>query len=114
MKYQLIVSPRTRQDIHEQADYIARRNRAVGRRFYEQAEAGFALLLQRPRLGERVDIAEFVARDIRCLRVPNYENHLIFYRVSGTYVHIIRILHGAQDWAQILRDDPALPDDAEP
>lgn len=36
------------------------------------------------------------------VRLHSYRSHLIVYRIEGSHILIVRILHGRQDWEQLL------------
>jgi toxin ParE1/3/4 len=40
------------------------------------------------------------------IRKRVHGDYLIFYRVRGRQVEIVRILHGARDWNALLPGDP--------
>lgn len=75
---------------------IARNNRTAARRWIDSLYARFRLLSEMPRIG--------VARaDIRPdLRVSVFGNYLVLYCVVEDDVEIIRIIHGARQWEDLL------------
>jgi len=42
---------------------------------------------------------------LRMWRVPGFEKHLIFYRVTEGGIEVVRVLHGARDIQRILDDE---------
>jgi len=43
-------------------------------------------------------------RHIRSWRVDDFENYLIFFRVTGQRLEVLRIKHGAMDFPRALRE----------
>lgn len=48
---------------------------------------------------------------IRSLPVPGFRNYLIFYRIQGDQLEIIRVLHGARD-LELALEEGAGPEDS--
>jgi toxin ParE1/3/4 len=95
----VIVRDRATQDIRRQANYIlANGNRDAAERFLEFAEYAFAQLALTPNIGRIV----LDMRTIRQWRIKNFKDYLIFYRVEGEQVDILRVLHGARDLEGVL------------
>jgi toxin ParE1/3/4 len=84
-------------DLIAVADWIGRDNpaRAIG--FARELHARCMSLVARPR---RFPVARIV-RGAR-IRKLAYRNYLIFYVVGADSVDVIRIVHGARDWAALL------------
>jgi len=47
-------------------------------------------------------VPDFASQAIR--RRP-YQGYLIFYRIAGNTVEILHVLHGAQEWDRLLKED---------
>jgi toxin ParE1/3/4 len=76
--------------------FIANHNLRAADAYCDQIQDKFALLAQMPELGTRLDI---VPGDVRYFTVGN---HVIFYRVQGDSLQILRVLHGARDFSPLL------------
>ena len=61
----------------------------------------YRLLAEMPGLGSRRDYGQSFS-DLRMWHVPKFPKYLIFYRVTDTELTILRVLHGAQNIAQIF------------
>ena len=90
-------SPKSRQDLLEIGDYIAKDSRANARRFVGK------LMEQCQRIGQsplgyssREDLAPG-------LRMAPMGRYVIFFRVLDDMVRIERVLHGARDLPAIFR-----------
>ena len=89
-------SPRSRQDLIEIGDYIARDSRAAARRFVAK------LIDQCKRIG-RAPLG-YVGRDDLApgLRMAALDRYVIFFRVLDDVVRIERVLHGARNLPVVL------------
>jgi toxin ParE1/3/4 len=87
----LIFSPRAAFDLDDIYDYIAQSNPASAARIIQRIEKACRNLSQFPALGAQRD-------DLRPgLRVFPSGNFIICYRIAGTAVEIVRVVHGARD-----------------
>jgi toxin ParE1/3/4 len=76
--------------------YIAQENPEAADRLLDQFENKFSLLAQQPHLGPaRPEIAP----DLRYFPVGSY---LILYREASGAVEIVRVVHGARRWVDLL------------
>lgn len=89
-------SPKSRQDLLDIGDYIAKGNRANARRFIGK------LMEQCKRIGNaplgyagREDLAPG-------LRMAALDRYVVFFRVIDSTVRIERVLHGARDLPAVL------------
>jgi toxin ParE1/3/4 len=88
-------------DIHL---FIAVENSDAAERFLAALQLSFRTLAQWPEIGPRYRSNRAGLSGVRFWPVRRFPNYLIFYRVIGTprRLHIIRILHGARDFPQVL------------
>ena len=88
--------PEAEADIERISLYIAKDNLAAAKRWLDEVE------LRCKRLGEMPGIG--VARpDVRPnLRMLVMGNYLILYHVIETEVEIVRVVHGARLWQELL------------
>jgi toxin ParE1/3/4 len=93
----LIFSERAELDLIEIGNFIAADNPAAARRFVAHIEKHCRLLEDHPLLGRSRDDL------LPELRSLPYRRYVIFYRVSGDSVQIVRVLHGARDAGCTLR-----------
>jgi len=84
-------SPKSRQDMFDIGDYIAKDSRATARRFVGK------LIAQCQRIGH-APLAYPGREDlVPGLRMAPMGRYVIFFRVLGDVVRIERVLHGARD-----------------
>ena len=102
---QIVITPDADRDLEETAHFIGMDNAKAAKRFLDAATAGFRSLSDAPRIGGRVEINNAALAGLRRRRVPGFENHLIFYRVSEEAIEVIRVLHGARDIESILTEE---------
>jgi toxin ParE1/3/4 len=95
------IRPRARRDLDEAADYLARENRELGRRFYAAARHSFRQLASMPRMGPP-DFDNPAMAGVRLWRVRGFDSYLIVYRPTDIGVEVIRVLHAARDIEAIL------------
>jgi len=96
---QVTFSPKSRQDLLDIGDYIAKDSRANARRFVGK------LIQQCNRIGNapwgypgREDLAPG-------LRMAALGSYVIFFSVSDSKVRIERVLHGARNLPAVLESD---------
>lgn len=89
-------SPKSRQDLLDIGDYVAKDSRANARRFVGK------LMEQCKRIG-RAPLAYAGREDLAPgLRMAPMGRYVIFFRVLGDVVRIERVLHGARDLPGVL------------
>src|SRR5688572_25389221 len=95
----LEVAQGAEQDLAETWHYIARDSPRAATTLIRQLRATFAMLRQRPFLGE-------VRHDLRPdLRAFCKKKYVIYYRFDDRVVTIMRVLHGARDATAIFAED---------
>ncbi len=103
MTFQVTVRNRATQDIRRQANYIlVNGNRQAVERFLEYAEYAFGQLAITPNMGKVVPLLVSDMGTVRQWRIKNLKDYLIFYKVEGERVDVIRVLHGARDLEDLL------------
>ena len=105
MTLALFLFPRAEADLDAHCAFIAQKNIERAFRFDEAAFASFSRLCEMPLLGTERRFANPALEDIRVWFVKEFEKYLIFYRVFGNYIEIIRVLHSAQQIDVIMADE---------
>lgn len=100
--YRLAVAPRVTRDVAEQADHIARGSFDASLRFVRAAYAAFQETCSSPYRWPEFPTTRPRLIGLRKRSVPGFGKHLIFYRVQGNTVRIVRVLHGARDLPTVL------------
>jgi toxin ParE1/3/4 len=87
----LINRRQARLDLFRQFDWIDQRNPAAADRLLQRIQERLSLLQKNPQLGpERLDLDP----DARGLSIPPV---MILYRVTGTHIEIVRVLHESRN-----------------
>ena len=98
-RYQVIIAPLARDDLIEIADYIAQDSPANAVTWIATLEQAIHSLASMPgRFAQRDDLRP----GHRVLSIGNY---LIFYRIIGSDVEVVRVLHGARDIPAAFDDE---------
>ena len=90
-------TPQVDADLAAIWSFIADDNPAAADRLIRRISEAFELIARNPELGIRQDI---IRPGLRCK--PVRRNHLIFYEVAGDAIHILRVLHGARKYEDLL------------
>ena len=104
MRFSLRILPAADADLDEAALYIARDSEEQALRLYDSADATFRLIREHPERWPVYELDHPRLRGIRRCSIVGFRNHLVFYRIDGAVVEVIRILHGARDIMAILSD----------
>jgi len=111
MSFRLRILPAADADIDEAAQYIARDSEEQAMRLYDSADATFRLIREHPERWPVCELDHPRLQGIRRCSIVGFRNHLVFYRLDGDCVEVIRVLHGARDILSILGD--GLVDDSD-
>ncbi len=102
MKLALFLLPRAESDIDSHCAFFAKKSIEEALKFDQAVFESFARLCEMPLIGTERDYKNPKLFGIRLWFVKGFEKYLIFYRVFGNYIEIIRVLHSAQDIDSIL------------
>ena len=92
-----------RRDLVEHFVYLAENaSLDTAERFLSLAEATFEDLARQPGVGAPLNLKQPDLANIRKWRVKDFDNHLVFYEPRPDGVSIVRVLHAASDWWQLL------------
>jgi len=93
---QVIRSPQAEEDLAEIWIFVAENNLEAADRLLDRINEKARSLLQFPEMGrDRSDLAP-------SLRSIPEGNYMIFYRIAGDDIEIVRVLHGARDIERIF------------
>ena len=105
MKALCVVFQREAQDdVEAIAHYIAGDNPEAAERFFTALDDLCALLMSTPDIGSRRIFQSSRLYGLRILPLKKFEKYLVFYRLSGDDIEIIRIIHGARDYSSLFRE----------
>ena len=104
MPPQAIVRDAARDDLLEQARFIAEDDLDAALRFLDAARAEFDRLALMPHLGRRREFRSAHLQEVRSRPVRGFEKILVFYRPVPSGIDVLRVLHGARDLGAIFHD----------
>jgi toxin ParE1/3/4 len=92
-----------RHDLIEHFIYLAENASVeIADRFLANAETSFNDLADQPAIGAPLALRHPDLAGMRKWRVKDFNNFLIFYLPRSDGVSIVRVLHSAQDWWNLL------------
>ncbi len=89
---ELIWTSKAMSDLARLYDFLATANQPAAARTVQQLVAAPMVLLDNPRLGERLE--EFEPRDVRRIQVGRYE---IRYEIADSTIYLLRLWHTRED-----------------
>ncbi|MBI3651380.1 MAG: type II toxin-antitoxin system RelE/ParE family toxin [Acidobacteria bacterium] len=98
---EVLKRPAAKQDVIEQADYLAQDSLEAAYEFLVATEETFLQLSRFPKIGKK-KMRSKAFTSVRQFPVKGFEQHLIFYRPIKGGIEILRVLHSARDFEQIL------------
>ena len=85
--------------------YFAQNAPEVEERFLKAFDETVRLLASSPNLGERCQSRSPRTKGMRMWLVSGFSNYLIFYRLQENTLQILRVIHGARDYAAIFNNE---------
>jgi toxin ParE1/3/4 len=98
----VVVRPLAQSDLDEQALYIAQDSVDAALRFLDAAQTAFGRLRSFPEIGRSREFLHPDLRNVRSWPIPKFEKHVIFYRLAGEVVDVLRVIHSARDLESIF------------
>ena len=105
MTLSLHILPAAEQDLSEIGDYFDERSNTLSQRFYARFWDTVQTLAEAPGLGGLCQFRHPENEGMRIWQVNGFPNHLIFYRSKGDMLEIIRVIHGARDYATMFNEE---------
>ena len=97
MKLALRQHTLAKNDIEQQVEYYASESGlSLAERFVHSVQESFEFLLEFPSTGSLLQTRIGRLQDIRCWPVKNFPKHVIYYRVQGDTLLVLRVLHGSR------------------
>jgi toxin ParE1/3/4 len=93
-------------DLAEAYLYVGADSPEAAERLLDAVGDAVALLLENPRAGSPREFRSRRAQGVRSWATPGFPNYLIFYKVQGDDIEVIRFLHGARDLPRCLEEEP--------
>ena len=105
MKLALFLLPRAEADIDSHCAFFAEKSYEKALKFDQAVFESFERLCEMPLIGTERNYKNPKLFGIRLWFVKGFEKYLVFYRVFGNYIEIVRVLHSAQDTDSILEEE---------
>jgi toxin ParE1/3/4 len=96
---QVLKSPRTQADLEAILEELESKSPRAAERFAASVDRKCAALGSTPELGR---VREDILPGLRSTLVGKY---VLFYRIRGEVVEVLRLLHGRRDLGRILREE---------
>ena len=94
------------EDLEAQAAYLAEEaSLNVALRFLEAADKAFADLARMPEMGPLRQFRSPLLGNLRMWPIPDFPNHLIFYRRIKGGIEVVRVLHAKRDIERLFEGD---------
>jgi len=92
-----------KRDLIEDYEYLAEHaGIETAERFLASADGSFNDLARHPEMGTALSLHDPKLAGLRKWRVNGFEKFLVFYLPRPDGVSIVRVLHAAQDWWNLL------------
>jgi len=102
-KARLVLSDAAVADILEQADwYMAQSGEALVQRWEKAVTSAVLRVVKNPIAGTPCIFRPAELRDVRRTAIAGFPKHLLFYRVRGTEILVLRVVHGARDLEKLF------------
>lgn len=93
------------EELADLAGFIAQQNEAAARSFLEACDVTFFQLAERPLIGALKHFESDKLSNVRMWRVKGFDSYLIFYIPLDRGIHILHLIHAAQDYNRIFEND---------
>jgi toxin ParE1/3/4 len=92
-----------RADILDIFEHIFADNEDAADRWLDAVDATIdRTIASNPRIGVKRDYGRPALAGFRMIAVRGFENYLVFYRIDGQVIRIVRVLRGARDVPNVL------------
>lgn len=106
----IVRPPQFQRDIVNIATYIGQDSPAAAGRFVAAVERTLRRLSDHPLAGSPYPLTHPELESVRKLSVSRFRHYLIFYRILGGEVQLLRLVHGARDIPTLLAGSMIPPD----
>ena len=104
MSHPVAIRPQAELDLIQHAVFLGQDNPVVAQKFLEAAQQVFAKLAQMPGLGRLREFEDPRLAGLRSYLITHFENYIVFYLLTDAGIEVIRVLHGAQDIEEHLKE----------
>jgi plasmid stabilization system protein ParE len=85
-------------------EYLSDRELDVALRFVDAVELACQRISENPETGFIFGFESIRLREVRVLIVPEFPNHLVFFRKQADEVRVLRVLHASRDITREFED----------
>ena len=104
---------KARQDLVDIFRYYAREaGLRVAQKFFAQAEATFVRLAGMSGMGTEYEHDHPALAGLRYSPVSRFRKYVVFYRAVADGIEVVRVLHGARDIHDILKEEFGIEEDS--
>jgi toxin ParE1/3/4 len=103
VRHELLKRSRFLKDYSEIVLQLTEANVVAADRFCDAVEAALEVLASHPEAGPKAGFPNAPA--VRMWPLRQHPNYLIFYRVTGSSVVMLRLLHGARDLPPLIPEE---------
>lgn len=89
-------------DLGEAYEFLGEDSPEAAEKLLDAVESALALLIENPKAGRPLKLRTPRLRGVRSWSPRGFPNHLIFYRLVGDDLEVLRFLHGARDLPRVL------------
>lgn len=98
----LFLAPAARDDLDAIHAYISADNLDAADRVLEAAFETFTSLIHHPALGRERYFENAALTGLRSFGINGYPNYIVFYRIKGDVIEVVRVLHGARNFDELF------------
>ncbi|MCF6197727.1 MAG: type II toxin-antitoxin system RelE/ParE family toxin [Emcibacter sp.] len=96
-EYDYRIRPQAEADLDSHAYVIAGDNLEVALRLYDRAQETYEMLCDMPYMGVLHDSHKPELSAVRYMPIKDFLRYLVFYKITGRTIDIIRVLHSRMD-----------------
>ena len=104
----VVYAPPAQADLGEIGDYFFESSDTLPDRFVDAVENTVEFLArvsETSQIGTRYESDDPACQNIRICRVKGFTKDLIFYRIENSTLKILRVLHAARDYRNIMENE---------
>jgi plasmid stabilization system protein ParE len=103
VRHELLKRTQFLEDYREKVEYLAEANVLAADRFCDAVESALEVLALHPEIGPKAGFPK--APEIRFWPLRRFPKYLILYRVFGSSIVLVRLLHSSRDVVHLSPGD---------
>jgi toxin ParE1/3/4 len=100
----VVIRPQAESDLIEHAVFLGQDSPVVAQRFLDAVDRVLADLVRMPALGRQREFGDSRLTGLRSYLITAFESYIVFYLPTDSGIDVVRVLHGAQDIEEHLRE----------